>query len=174
MATSNIPNINLRDWYSQNQVFNLLGFRYRQQLKRFLADHPEIFSITICGRPFYLRSTVDAYLADLVRKGTLNPFDIEKKKIQQVAYDISTDEWLPRCLAIQLFEQDSRRLYDKAEKHLFQLVRTRKIYGTKWFCKIDIIDFLTEGLSIPEVLEKREAIDRAVKLNIKIPDRFWK
>ena len=163
--------INLKDFYSQQQLMALLNFSFREQVRRFLKDNP-IFVIRICDKPFYLRQDVDKYLDDLVKAGHLDWEKIEILKLKQVAYDISTEEWLPRCMALEFIKQKKTSLYDKAEKRIFPLIRSQKIYGFKWFNKRDLEDFLVKMMSIEDVTEARKISKPDIKIP-KIPDRFF-
>jgi len=164
--------INLKDFYSQQQVMALLGMKYRMQVKRWREDCA-VPHIDICKKPYYFRTDVDNYLAQLVKSGQLNPFDIEIKKLKQVTYDISLDEYLPRCMALKLIKLGKTSLYNKSEKHIFGLIKHRKAYGFMWFLKTDLIDFLVEELSISEIAAKRH-INTVAATIPRLPARFFK
>ena len=163
--------MNLKDYYSQQQVMSLLSMKYREQIKRWRNENNIYFEL-LCSKPFYPRSIVDAYLSQLVQKGSLNPFDVELMKIKQIGYDLDTSEWMPRCEALDLINQGKSSLYKKAQKRIFQQIRTRKAYGFLFFNREDLVDFLREEMSIEEVVAKREYVGVEVTIP-KIPDRFF-
>lgn len=147
--------INLRDWYSQQQVMTLLRIPLEQRMRiiRWRKKYKPTMT-WICKKPFYLRQSVNSHLDELIRLGSRELFETERLKLKQIAYNISTREWMPRCQALERSVYKKTLLYALADPTFSSLIRTKQIYGFLWFNVQDLDDFMVDGLSVEEVAQK--------------------
>jgi hypothetical protein len=148
---------NLKNWYSQREAFNILNIKYRQQIKR-LKDKEGFLTMELCGKPFYLRRSIDSYMEELVKKtGDINiRWQFEKKKLRIPHYDIDLDEWKPPCEILDMFPYSHEALYALSEiRTNMPMFRIKRVKGLTLFRVDDIRRYLNpltsnEGVAILE------------------------
>lgn len=109
--------INLRDWYIQKQVMDLLNMPYRQQIKRWRLKHRPT-KIQICGWTYFLRTDVNRIILETNATTFKQQLNWQARFIEQRAYDIDLTVWLPGCWLFQHY-------WPHEKNHLLNLTRYR-------------------------------------------------
>lgn len=134
--------MNLRNYYSLKQTLQVLGLRFRMQLKRLQAkEHFDHFHI--CGKPFYLKYSINQYMERVVSHDVNLRLRYEMAKYHITSVDLDLTEWVPRCVALEKIGKSHELLYLVSQVRTgFPTIRTRKAFGQHFFNVRDIERYL--------------------------------
>lgn len=105
--------MNLRDYYSQSEAKNMLGFEHNQQIIRWRQKQPDVGVEYVCGKPYYSRHYLDEYLLNnYVLAGKMGQWEFEKRRWRTRRYNLDLNLWLPRCRALEYVDISESTLYN--------------------------------------------------------------
>lgn len=141
---------NLKNWYSQREAFKILNIKFRQQIKR-LKNKEDFITMELCGKPFYLRRSVDSYMENLIKQtGDMSlRWEFEKKKLRIPHYDIDLDEWKPPCEILTMFPYSHEILYAVSDiRTRMPMFRTRRVKSLTLFKVEDIKRYIEKDKKV--------------------------
>lgn len=147
--------MNLKDFYSSEQALEILELKFRQQLHR-LIRRQGFMHMHVCNKPFYLKKPIHDYIEGKLRRSGrfADRLRYETTKIKLISYDLDLDDWLPRCLALELFGYSYELLYKISDiRTSMPMIETRQAFNIHWFNRQDVEKLAHEIKKNPNVLE---------------------
>ena len=147
--------INLRDFYIQQQAMEVLKFPQHQRMRiHRWARKYKIPTVKLCKFLLYPRHEVNQFARTkyATRLNSETIFDVESRILKQIKYDISTKDWIPACIAERIQDE-----YEIERYYWFKgyPIRHQDCYGFHFYNKQDFFDYIIHGKTINEVVEER-------------------
>lgn len=134
--------MNLKDFYTHDQVCRIFNFKYRQQIKRFREKY-DIFPIKVGKCYYYDRKVIDA-----LSYQKFGVFEHEKRKIEDpflVTMDLNLDTWKTSGEIVEMFDIEDVQIwgiYEINKQFVAPQIRTIEYNNTIFFNVEDVRDWL--------------------------------